>query len=69
MADPITTEDESSQEILDGMDPAAKARAQEELSHIEPGPSEPLRFGDEGIKTQLDEDPISEVNPFQERLP
>ena len=69
MTDPTAPENETSQEILENMYPAAKARGQEELSHLEPGPSEPLRFGDEGIPTQLDEDPISETLPFRESLP
>jgi hypothetical protein len=47
----------------------ARERAQEEFVHLAPGPSDPLHFGGEGAKTQLDEDPISEVNPFQESRP
>lgn len=57
------------EEIAEGISPEAQERAQEEFSHLAPGPSDPLHFSREGTKTQLDEDPISEVNPFQESLP
>jgi hypothetical protein len=62
-------DDLTGQEIEEGMSPDARARAEDELAHVEPGPSEPLRFGDEGARTQLDEDPISEVEPFREGRP
>lgn len=57
------------QEAVEAISAEARKRAQEELSHLAPGPSNPLHFGGEGAKTQLDEDPISEVNPFQESRP
>ena len=52
-----------------GLSAEALRRGHGELSHLEPAGSEPLRFGDEGQKTQLSEDPISEVSPFQETRP
>ncbi len=52
-----------------GLSAEAMRRGREELAHLEPAGSEPLRFGDEGAKTQLNEDPISEVSPFQETRP
>lgn len=57
------------QEAAQNISEEARERAQEEFSHLTPGPSDPLHFGGEGAKTQLDEDPISEVNPFQESRP
>ena len=62
-------DEKTGQEIAQTIGGDALERAQEEFSHLAPGPSDPLRFGDEGQKTQLDEDPISEVNPFQEDRP
>ncbi len=69
MSDNATLDEETGQEIVSYMDPAALTNAKNELSHLAPGPSEPLRFGDEGIQTQLEEEPISEVAPFRESLP
>jgi hypothetical protein len=57
------------QEVTESISGEARERAQEEFSHLTPGPSDPLHFGNGGVKTQLDEDPISEVNPFQESRP
>ena len=62
-------DDETGQDIADHMDPAALAHAQDELSHLAPGPAEPLHFGHRTTHTQLDEDPISETVPFRESLP
>ena len=59
---------ETGQDIVSHMDPAALAHAQDELDTLTPGPSEPLHFGG-SVKTQLDEDPISETLPFRESLP
>jgi hypothetical protein len=52
-----------------GLSAEAIARGQEEMAHIAPGPHEPLHFGNTGTRTQVSEDPISEVNPFQETRP
>jgi len=52
-----------------GLSEAAIKRGQEEMAHIAPGPHEPLHFGDRSVRTQVSEDPISEVNPFQETRP
>ncbi len=57
------------QEEAQNISEEARERAQEEFAHLAPGPSDPPHFGGEGAKTQLDEDPISEVNPFQESRP
>ena len=57
------------QEVAEGITGEARERAQAEFSQLAPGPSDPLHFGPDGVTTQLDEDPISEVNPFQESLP
>ena len=63
-------DDETGQDIVSHMDPAALAHAQTELDTLAPGPAEPLHFGGSGsVKTQLDEDPISETLPFRESLP
>ena len=48
------------EEVVRGMDPAARVEAAEELDELEPAGSEPFRIGDEGPHTQLDDDPISE---------
>ena len=48
------------EEIVQRMDPAARAEAEKELAEIEPGGDEPFRIGDEGPHTELDDDPISE---------
>ncbi len=69
MTQAADAEDMTGAEIEHNMSQTARDRAQKELSHLAPGPPEPLHFGDEGQRTQTDEDPISEVNPFQERLP
>jgi hypothetical protein len=53
-------------ELADTLTPEAQQRAQEEFSHLAPGPSEPLHFGDEGILTELEEDPISEGGSSRE---
>ncbi len=53
-------------ELADTLTPEAKERAQEEFSHLAPGPSEPLHFGDAGARTELDEDPISEGGSSRE---
>ena len=52
-----------------GISAAALRRGHEELMHIAPAGSEPLRFGDEGPKTQLGEDPISEIAIGRESRP
>lgn len=52
-----------------GLSAEAIARGQEEMAHLAPGPHEPLHFGDRSVRTQVSEDPISEVNPFQETRP
>lgn len=57
------------QEAAQNISEEARERAQEEFAGLAPGPSDPLHFGGGGVKTQLDEDPISEVNPFQESRP
>ena len=68
--DPAATDDQTGQDIVSHMDPAALAHAQDELFTLAPGPAEPLHFGGSGsVKTQLDEDPISETLPFRESLP
>ena len=48
------------EEIVRGMDPDARAEAAEELDELEPAGSEPFRIGDEGPRTEIDDDPISE---------
>jgi hypothetical protein len=53
-------------ELADTLTPEAQERAQEEFSHLAPGPSEPLHFGEEGARTELDEDPISEGGSSRE---
>ena len=57
------------QEIEESMSEAAKQEALEELSQLAPGPSEPFRMGDEGQRTQLDEDPISEGGASRQGRP
>jgi len=57
------------QEVAENISEEAREHALEEFAHLTPGPTDPLHFGGEGAKTQLDEDPISEVNPFQESRP
>lgn len=68
-SDTTALDAETGQQIVDQMNPAALAHAREELSHLAPGPSEPLHFGHRSTPTQLDEDPISETLPFRESLP
>lgn len=48
------------EEIVEQMDPDARAEAEEELAAVEPAGSEPFRIGDESQHTELDDDPISE---------
>ena len=57
------------QEAAENISAEARERAQEEFTQLAPGPSDPLNFGSGGVTTQTDEDPISEVNPFQESRP
>ncbi len=57
------------QEAAEGISAEARERAQEEFAGLAPGPADPLNFGNGGVTTQTDEDPISEVNPFQESRP
>ena len=58
------------QEAAENISAEARERAQEEFAHLTPGPSDPLQLGGGGgTGTQLDEDPISEVSPFQESRP
>lgn len=57
------------EEAVQNISAEARARAQEEFADLAPGPSDPLHFGPDGVTTQLGEDPISEVNPFQESRP
>ncbi len=52
-----------------GLSAEALRRGHEELSHIESAGAEPLRFGDEGPKTQIGEDPISEIAVGRETRP
>lgn len=52
-----------------GLSEEAIRRGQEEMAQLTPGPHDPLHFGVRATQTQVSEDPISEVNPFQERLP
>lgn len=68
-SDTTVLDEETGQEIVSHMDPAALANAQDELSTLAPGPAEPLHFGHRTTHTQLDEDPISETLPFRESLP
>lgn len=61
MNQPEEASDEwTGEEIIKRMNPEARAKAENELSQIEPGPEEPFRVGDEEPHTELDEDPISE---------
>lgn len=53
-------EEMTGEEIVKGMNPAAREEAAEELAQVEPAGSEPFRIGDEGPHTELDDDPISE---------
>lgn len=57
------------QEVVENISAEARERAQEEFTGIAPAGSDPLHFGSDGVTTQTDEDPISEVNPFQESRP
>ncbi len=56
-------------ETVENISEEARERAQEEFAGIAPGPTDPLHFGPDDLTTQLSEDPISEVNPFQESRP
>ncbi len=38
----------------------ARERAEEELDALAPGPRDPLHFGQEGVTTDVGEDPISD---------
>lgn len=60
---------QTGQEAAQNISEEARARAQEEFAGLAPGGSDPLHFGPDGVTTQVDEDPISEVNPFQESRP
>ena len=60
---------QTGQEAVEGISAEAREHAQEEFAGLAPGGSDPLHFGPDGVTTQLDEDPISEVNPFQESRP
>ena len=57
------------EEIVERMDPDARAEAEKELSQIEPGGSEPFRIGGEGSATELDENPISEGGASRQNRP
>ena len=57
------------QEAAQNISEEARERAQEEFAGLAPAGSDPLHFGPDGVTTQVDEDPISEVNPFQESRP
>ncbi len=57
------------EETAENISEEARERAQEEFAGLAPGPTDPLHFGAGGVTTQLNEDPISEVNPFQESRP
>lgn len=48
------------EEIVNRMDPAAREEAEDDLAQVEPAGPEPFRIGDEGSRTELDDDPISE---------
>ena len=52
-----------------GISAAALRRGHEELMHIAPAGSEPLHFGAGGAKTQVEEDPISEIGVGRESRP
>ncbi len=52
-----------------GLSAEALRRGHDELQQIETSDAQPLRFGDEGTRTQVEEDPISEVAPFRESRP
>lgn len=53
-------DDMTGEEIVKGMDPAARQEAEEELAAVDPAGSEPFRIGDESSRTETDDDPISE---------
>ncbi len=57
------------QEAAQNISEEARELAQEEFAGLAPAGSDPLHFGPDGVTTQLNEDPISEVNPFQESRP
>ncbi|MGI4790108.1 MAG: hypothetical protein ACRYFS_14800 [Janthinobacterium lividum] len=57
------------EEIVQQMDPKTLTHAQEELDQVEPGGSEPFRIGDEGMGTELDENPISESGSSRQSRP
>ena len=54
------------EEIVQHMDPDARAEAEKELAGIEPAGSEPFHIGDAQTPTELDEDPISEGGSSRE---
>ncbi len=60
---------QTGQEAAENISEEARERAQEEFAGLAPAGSDPLHFGSDGVTTQVDEDPISEVNPFQESRP
>ena len=54
------------EEIVQRMDPDARAEAAEELSQVEPAGSEAFRIGAALTPTELDENPISEGGSSRE---
>ena len=60
---------QAGQEAVQSISEEARERAQKEFADLAPGGSDPMHFGTGRVTTQTDEDPISEVNPFQESLP
>ena len=62
-------DDMTGEEIVKGMDPDARAEAEEELAQVEPAGTEPFRIGDEGPHTELDDDPISEGGSSRKSRP
>lgn len=54
------TDEMTGEQLLDNMTPAAREEAEAELANVEPAGSEPFRIGDEGVHTELDDNPISE---------
>ena len=54
------------EEIVERMDPNARAEAEKELAEVEPAGSEPFHIGAPQTPTELDEDPISEGGSSRE---